>query len=212
VITVRLPPLRARKTDIPLLVNHLIEKHQPAGQPRLTISEGAMNRLTAYDWPGNVRELENCIERAVALGSESILYGGDWINAQRGPGSARSADALRTTSITGPLRSGWTPSVSALPTDHQSSQVSHGGSTPDPLHEGAGQPEQAESGSFDSLAAQTDGAPDDRIIPLAELERRAIHDALRETSGDKILAARLLGIGKTTLYRKLKEYGVIHDK
>jgi DNA-binding NtrC family response regulator len=43
-------------------------------------------------------------------------------------------------------------------------------------------------------------------MPLAELERRAVMQALRETQGDKIAAARLLGIGKTTLYRKLRQY------
>ena len=46
----------------------------------------------------------------------------------------------------------------------------------------------------------------DELVPLEELERRAIFRALRETAGDKLAAARLLGIGKTTLYRKLKEY------
>ncbi len=46
----------------------------------------------------------------------------------------------------------------------------------------------------------------DELVPLEELERRAIFRALRETGGDKLAAARLLGIGKTTLYRKLKEY------
>jgi len=46
----------------------------------------------------------------------------------------------------------------------------------------------------------------DELVPLEELERRAIFRALRETSGDKLAAARLLGIGKTTLYRKLKQY------
>jgi two-component system response regulator HydG len=46
------------------------------------------------------------------------------------------------------------------------------------------------------------------VLPLAELERQAILDSLRKLNGDKLLAARLLGIGKTTLYRKLKEYGI----
>ncbi len=46
----------------------------------------------------------------------------------------------------------------------------------------------------------------DEVIPLEDLERRAIFRALRETSGDKLAAARMLGIGKTTLYRKLKQY------
>jgi len=48
----------------------------------------------------------------------------------------------------------------------------------------------------------------DEMVPLAELERRAILRTLRETAGDKLAAARLLGIGKTTLYRKLKQYNM----
>jgi len=47
------------------------------------------------------------------------------------------------------------------------------------------------------------------VVPLAELERQAILTAIRKLNGDKLLAAKLLGIGKTTLYRKLKEYGVL---
>jgi two-component system response regulator HydG len=47
----------------------------------------------------------------------------------------------------------------------------------------------------------------DELLPLDELERRAIMRAMRESAGDKLAAARLLGIGKTTLYRKLKQYG-----
>jgi two-component system response regulator HydG len=49
-------------------------------------------------------------------------------------------------------------------------------------------------------------AEQDELVPLEELERRAIFRALRETAGDKLAAARLLGIGKTTLYRKIKQY------
>jgi two-component system response regulator HydG len=51
----------------------------------------------------------------------------------------------------------------------------------------------------------------DELLPLEELERRAILRMLRETSGDKLAAARLLGIGKTTLYRKLKQYHMDHS-
>ena len=49
-----------------------------------------------------------------------------------------------------------------------------------------------------------------RILPLAELEKQAILDALQQLNGDKLMTARALGIGKTTLYRKLKEYGITH--
>jgi DNA-binding NtrC family response regulator len=74
VIPVRLPPLRERKEDVPLLVQHFLEKYQateraarqPGGAP-LTVSQEAMRRLMSYHWPGNVRQLENAIERAVAF-------------------------------------------------------------------------------------------------------------------------------------------------
>jgi transcriptional regulator with GAF, ATPase, and Fis domain len=73
VIPVGIPPLRARKEDIPLLVQHFLDKFRAeaaaAGTPRgiITLSQEAMRRLMAYAWPGNVRQLENTIERATAL-------------------------------------------------------------------------------------------------------------------------------------------------
>ncbi|HUJ33062.1 MAG TPA: sigma-54 dependent transcriptional regulator [Candidatus Acidoferrum sp.] len=139
VVQIKLPPLRERKSDIPLLVNFFLEKFADPDSGSRTVYEDAMARLIAYDWPGNVRELENVIERAVALGSGPILHMGD------------------------------------LPTNLQ-------------YNTGERLPQS------------------DEVLPLEELERRAIMRALREVGGDKLAAARLLGIGKTTLYRKLKQY------
>jgi DNA-binding NtrC family response regulator len=70
VITVDLPPLRARREDIPLLANHFLEFYtaENALTPR-KLSNDALRALVDYDWPGNVRELENCIERGVVLSS-----------------------------------------------------------------------------------------------------------------------------------------------
>src|SRR5260370_32367718 len=77
VVQIKLPPLRDRKSDIPILVTAFLEKFSdPRGSVR-TISEDAMRRLIAYDWPGNVRELENTINRAFALGAGPILHLGD---------------------------------------------------------------------------------------------------------------------------------------
>jgi len=68
VISVQLPPLRDRKDDIPLLVQHFLDTLRPAGRTApLTLSQEAMRRLMAFHWPGNVRQLENAIERAVAF-------------------------------------------------------------------------------------------------------------------------------------------------
>jgi DNA-binding NtrC family response regulator len=134
-----LPPLRERKSDIPVLASTFLEKFSDAKSSARTISEDAMRRLMAYDWPGNVRELENAIERAIALGTGPILHVGD------------------------------------LPSNLQ-------------------------YGSGERLPQN------DELLPLDELERRAIMRALRESGGDKLAAARMLRIGKTTLYRKLKQY------
>jgi two-component system response regulator PilR (NtrC family) len=71
VITLQLPPLRDRMDDIPLLVQHFLDKYGPESRkPGLILTPEAMDRLLAYDWPGNVRELENVIERAVVLCGE----------------------------------------------------------------------------------------------------------------------------------------------
>jgi DNA-binding NtrC family response regulator len=139
VVQIKIPPLRERKTDIPILVNSFLEKFSEANGRMRTISEDAIARMMAYDWPGNVRELENAIERTIAQGSGPILHAGD------------------------------------LPTNLQ-------------------------FGTGDRLPRN------DELLPLDELERRAILRALREAGGDKLAAARMLGIGKTTLYRKLKQY------
>jgi len=68
VITVQLPSLRERKDDIPLLVQHFLQKYAEENEKRgLELSPDALDLLMEYDWPGNVRELENVIERAVVL-------------------------------------------------------------------------------------------------------------------------------------------------
>ncbi|MGE3957982.1 MAG: sigma-54-dependent transcriptional regulator [Vicinamibacterales bacterium] len=69
VIPVGLPPLRERKDDVPLLVQHFLDKLRGDGRPSLAVSQEAMRALMAYGWPGNVRQLENAIERAVAFGA-----------------------------------------------------------------------------------------------------------------------------------------------
>jgi DNA-binding NtrC family response regulator len=69
VIPVRLPALRERKDDVPLLVQHFLEKLRQDNRPAITVSQEAMRALMAFSWPGNVRQLENAIERAVAFGA-----------------------------------------------------------------------------------------------------------------------------------------------
>ncbi|MEJ2615532.1 MAG: sigma-54 dependent transcriptional regulator [Ignavibacteriaceae bacterium] len=75
VFSIVVPPLRERRTDIPILAYYFLSKFTTAmNKPVKSISKEAMDFLTNYDWPGNVRELENAIERAVVIGKESSIH------------------------------------------------------------------------------------------------------------------------------------------
>jgi len=74
-VTVHVPGLRERRSDIPMLVQWFLERYAPGTD--LRVSNAAMKALIQYDWPGNVRELENCVERAVALGDGQVIDLGD---------------------------------------------------------------------------------------------------------------------------------------
>lgn len=71
VVTVHLPSLRERRSDIPMLVHHFLDRYAPG--ETLQVTAAAMKSLLQYDWPGNVRELENCISRAVTLGDHQTI-------------------------------------------------------------------------------------------------------------------------------------------
>ena len=94
VVTVHVPALRERRSDIPMLVNWFCERYSPGGD--LRVSSAAMKALMNYDWPGNVRELENCVERAVALGNRTLIDLSDLpptIAALNPPVSQQSSDS-----------------------------------------------------------------------------------------------------------------------
>jgi len=89
VFPVVLPPLRERRSDILLLANHFVEKYTARiGHPVRRISTSAINLLMGYHWPGNVRELENCIEHAVLLCNEGVIYGRHLPPTLQTPGAA----------------------------------------------------------------------------------------------------------------------------
>ncbi|MFN8306809.1 MAG: sigma 54-interacting transcriptional regulator [Ferruginibacter sp.] len=84
VFPITCPPLRERKEDIPLLVKHFLQKHEPRiGKKVNAVSAKVMDALTGYDWPGNIRELENLIERAMILCPGETLEPGPWLPAVR---------------------------------------------------------------------------------------------------------------------------------
>ena len=91
VVTIRLPPLRERVEDIPLLARHFLQRYTQESDKSVTaISDKAMELLCAYRWPGNIRELENAIEQAVALSYQSILTPEDLPETVRDPTVAES--------------------------------------------------------------------------------------------------------------------------
>jgi DNA-binding NtrC family response regulator len=78
VVTVRLPPLRERPSDIPLLVDHFLAKYaQRERRADAGVAADAMEALRRYGWPGNVRELENVIERALAMSKDGVVLSSD---------------------------------------------------------------------------------------------------------------------------------------
>jgi len=81
VVTLRIPPLKERKEDIPLLVDFFLKKKMKAASPK-KVSDDALRTLLAYDWPGNVRELEHAIEGAVLLSHEGTISSKDFILTQ----------------------------------------------------------------------------------------------------------------------------------
>ena len=153
VVNLRLPALRDRKEDIPLLAAHFLDRISREQGTKFTLSDDSLRIMMEYDWPGNVRELEHAVERACAFCSGPVVAPGD------------------------------------LPTQLQ----------------------QQELQALRAVAAESGPKaekPEPRVTPLAEVERQEILKAIRILHGDKLQAAKLLGIGKTTLYRKLKEYGI----
>jgi DNA-binding NtrC family response regulator len=73
VLSLRIPPLRERRQDIPLLATRFLERVSQASGHVRELSDDAMKSLLAYDWPGNVRELENCLERCCAMSSGTVI-------------------------------------------------------------------------------------------------------------------------------------------
>jgi DNA-binding NtrC family response regulator len=161
VVSLRIPPLRERKEDIPQLAAHILERLTRENGTPCSFADDALRLLMEYDWPGNVRELENAIERACALSSGSVLHMGDF------------------------------------PTQLQNFHLQMQERAHTLASEGAG------GGPLPPAAQE--------LLSIAELEKNAILNTIRHLKGDKLMAAKLLGIGKTTLYRKLKEYGISED-
>jgi two-component system, NtrC family, response regulator AtoC len=101
VVTLYVPALRERRSDIPMLVHWFLERYSPGSE--MHVGSAAMKALMQYDWPGNVRELENCVERAVALGNGQIIDLGDLPPAIASGATASMGPAVPTNAKTSML-------------------------------------------------------------------------------------------------------------
>ncbi|GAC1663438.1 MAG: sigma-54 dependent transcriptional regulator [Candidatus Acidiferrum sp.] len=102
VVTVHVPALRDRRSDVPMLVHHFLDRYAPGST--IQVTAGAMKSLLHYDWPGNVRELENCVARAVTLGDGRVIDVADLPPSMRGEqqdsvASAQVPASLSTTAL-----------------------------------------------------------------------------------------------------------------
>ncbi len=146
VVTVHLPALRERRSDIPMLIHWFLDRY--AKGSAIQVTSAAMKCLLQYDWPGNVRELENCVERATALGDGKLM------DVEDLPPVIRSLSP--TSDIAG-------------------------------------------NTSAQSSLSATD---------LEDIERVTIKRVFEQVKGDKVVAGKMLGISRATLYRKLKRYNI----
>jgi two-component system response regulator HydG len=154
VVNIILPPLRERRIDIPLLMDHFFKEMSARHSKQVTgISKAAQNALVDYEWPGNIRQLRNTIERMLVVDVDGVL------------------------------------DIDDLPDDIP------------PLH----------AGSAAAARTANDFRGQDSLIgkPLDEVEKYYVRKALELADGKRDEAAAFLGIGERTLYRKIKDWGLL---
>ena len=192
VFPIELPPLRDRKSDIPALVQHFVARIcLEEGRRKISgIDNHAMGLLENYDWPGNIRQLENMIFRAV------IMCDGDVLTVNEFPQIAMTVDPAMLQSAQSPSAN---PATSALGGGMLFVQNAPSIQSPMPApigHKGA-------VSSSISLLREAG-----KMRSIQEIEAEMIKFALSHHKGRMTRVARSLGIGRSTLYRKMKEFGL----
>ena len=167
VVTVTLPPLRERRRDIPLLVEHLLAKYAAELGERGVAPE-ALDRLVGHDWPGNVRELENVVQRAMVMATTGVILPE---HLPIGPVSAAASVAIDAT-LEEIIERKLLECVRGLR-------------------------EHASANLYDLM--------------IGLVEKPLLRAVLRETSGNQVRAAEILGINRNTLRKKLTEHGIDPD-
>jgi two-component system nitrogen regulation response regulator GlnG len=170
VVRIRVPSLRERREDIPLLVEYFLKKFAlKSGQPVKAIAESALRTLQAHLWPGNVRELENVIQRSLVVSKGDAILASDLPPEFTGGGR----EEVRAT-------------------------------TAAPVSAPAGINDISGIAAALFAIARRDKAL--KLIPF--MERELVIHALKETSGNQVQAAKLLGITRATLRKRVEKFGI----
>jgi two-component system nitrogen regulation response regulator GlnG len=168
VVTINLPPLRERRRDIPLLVEHFLGKYAPELGDR-GVAPDALDRLVGHDWPGNVRELENVIQRAMVMAATGVI--------------------LPEHLPIGPVSAAASVAVDATLEDIIERKL---------LECVRGLRERSRANLYDLM--------------VGLVEKPLLRAVLRETAGNQVRAAQILGINRNTLRKKLIEHGIDPDR
>jgi sigma-54 dependent transcriptional regulator, flagellar regulatory protein len=186
VFPLQMPPLRERLDDLPVLIEHLVQRHGHSAGRKIQLDQAAMGCLARNRWPGNVRELANLLERL------AILFPAQTIGAADLPDRYRSAAAV-----------GWLGSEGRID------------ARPQPIEEAAAPAEPELSDELERGTVAYEMLDTDAALPrggidlkdhMSAIEIGLIRKALEEADGTVAGAARLLRIRRTTLVEKLRKY------
>jgi two-component system, NtrC family, response regulator HydG len=186
VFPIRIPPLRERREDIPLLMNHFLVKFTHRHQRTLSgFTQRAIDAMLTYDWPGNIRELENVIERGVILGTENraidapqLFTSGERLGDRR---FAVNLDGKLVATDPSKFISDSAPNVAV---DRVSKRINN------------------------LLLGEGD---DTDAVSLDDIETTLLKKAIERARGNVAAAARLLGITRPQMVYRLKSRGISHD-
>jgi sigma-54 specific flagellar transcriptional regulator A len=195
VFPIQMPPLRERLEDLPVLIEHLLQRQGQIAGRHIKLDKEAMNCLTRNPWPGNVRELSNLLERLAILFPEQTVTADDLPERYRSRGTAGWATGgVRIVSpAAAPLEQPRVTPVARITETLDSLEVSE-------------MLESADAVDSDTVRAALPRGGIDLKDHLSAIEIGLIRQALEEADGTVAGAARLLKIRRTTLVEKLRKY------
>jgi sigma-54 dependent transcriptional regulator, flagellar regulatory protein len=203
VFPLQMPPLRERLDDLPVLIEHLVQRHDHSAGRAIQLDQGAMNCLARNRWPGNVRELANLLERLAILFPAQTITAADLPDRYRNGagvgwlGSERRIDARPEPQAMEKIAHAALPSPPAIEAETEADNEPE----PEPEHE-----RESDAVVYEMMDAGLPRGGIDLKDHMSAIEIGLIRKALEEADGTVAGAARLLRIRRTTLVEKLRKY------